>query len=94
MELTEKELLKLEQLNRWCNSKSRKILLLFLLAIIGLIFCYFIIFFLLGNIELKEILWVTFFLVVILIWCKAVFDLENNVKFLLHVIEKLKIKAS
>lgn len=88
--LENKESKKLEQLNRWSKSKGRKIFLYTLLIFLGLIFVYLIIMFLLGGITLKELCWILFFLLVILIWCKAVFDLEKHVKFLLKIIEKLR----
>lgn len=90
MELEQKELDRIKKISNWSNSRSRRILLIALLIILGCIFLYFIIMHVVGCIAIKELLWIIFFLLVIVVWCKVIFDLERNIQFLLKIIEKLR----
>jgi len=87
MELEKKEIKRLEKLQRWSKNKSRKKFLYFLITFLCLIFICFIVISFLCWINWKELGWIIFLLMVIIVWCKAVYDLESNIEFLIRIIE-------
>jgi hypothetical protein len=88
MELEQKEMEKLERLQRWAKSNARRSFLYTLITYLGLAFVYFIIAFVLGWVSWKELGWIVFILMAVVVWCKAVYDSEANIRFLLRIVEK------
>jgi len=94
MELNENEKVRLAKLEKWSKSKIRRSLLYAFAIFLGLLFIYFISIFVFGCIDWKEFGWIIFFFMAIIIWYKAVYDLESYVIFLVKAIEKLESKKA
>jgi hypothetical protein len=75
-------------LQRWSKSNARRYFLYTLVTLLGLVFAYFIMAFVLGWVSWKELGWIVFLMMAVVVWCKAVYDSEANIRFLLRIVEK------
>lgn len=88
MDLTEKETQRLEKLIKWSENKSRNILIgsLVVLMICVIVGCGISAVF--GVIDWKEFAWLAFLFMALVVWVKAVYDTESNLKFVLKICKR------
>ncbi len=88
MEITDEESRRLEKLIRWSESRNRNIFILVLLIFLVIVIITLGVSAVYGTLLWKEIGWIAFIIIVLIVVVKKVHDTELNLKFTLDIIKK------